>query len=263
MKTVTSVSGGQSSCYVAANYPADILLFALVTTEDQKCKHPDSYLRKLASEKIGREFIGTLEENVILETVLELEQWLQQEIHWVAGEPFEKVIEAKGNYLPNVMARYCTTELKIKPLFNWWEQNVKEPVAMQIGLRHGEQRRAENILDKCVNGLRQYNNVGWQYPVFPLIEDGIRRDTIVEYWNNIPIPFAKQNNCIGCFHRNPLVLRKKFEDHPKKMAWYVEQEEKTGGRWKREVSYKDIKKHRPQAEIKFEEWPCDSGYCGL
>ena len=63
MKTVTSVSGGQSSAYIAANYPSDYLVFALVTTEDQKCKHPDPHLRKMASDKIGREFVGTLEED--------------------------------------------------------------------------------------------------------------------------------------------------------------------------------------------------------
>jgi hypothetical protein len=34
MKTVTSVSGGQSSAYIAANYPSDFLVFALVCIED-------------------------------------------------------------------------------------------------------------------------------------------------------------------------------------------------------------------------------------
>ena len=263
MKTVTSVSGGQSSAYIAANYPSDYLVFALVTTEDKACQHPDPYLRKLASDKIGREFIGTLEEDVIIETMLELEQWLQQEIHWVVGDPFESVINRKGKYLPNIMARYCTTEMKIEPMFQWWKETIGEPVEMQIGFRAGEERRAKNMLDKCVDGLRQYNKVGWQKPVFPLIHNGIKRDTIVEYWDDIPVPFAKQNNCVGCFHRNALVLRKKFEDHPNKMEWFKNQELRTGARWKSEISYSKIQQHKPQAEINFEEWGCDSGHCGL
>jgi len=263
MKTVTSVSGGQSSAYIAANYPSDYLVFALVTTEDQKCKHPDPYLRKLASDKIGREFVGTLEDDVIIETMLELEQWLQQDIDWVVGEPFEKIIERKSNYLPNLMARYCTTEMKIDPMFRWWKDTIGEPVEMQIGFRQGEERRAKNMLDKCVDGLRQYKKTGWQKPAFPLIDNGIKRDTIVKYWNDIPVPFAKQNNCVGCFHRNPLVLRKKFDEHPNKMQWFKDQESRTGNRWKSELSYSDIEKHRPQQEINFEEWDCDSGYCGL
>lgn len=261
MKTVTSVSGGQSSAYIAANYPSDYLVFALVTTEDKSCQHPDPYLRKLASDKIGREFIGTLEDDVIIETMLEMEQWLQQEITWVAGKPFEQVLRKNG--LPNMMWRYCTELLKIKPLFKWWKDTIGEPVEMQIGFRAGEERRAKNMLDKCVDGLRQYNKVGWQKPVFPLIDNGIKRDTIVKYWDDIPIPFATQNNCVGCFHRNPLVLRKKFDEHPNKMQWFKQQELQRGARWKSEISYSEIEKHKPQAEIDFEQWGCDSGHCGL
>tara|TARA_R110002110_G_scaffold147481_8_gene338055 strand:- start:2524 stop:3315 length:792 start_codon:yes stop_codon:yes gene_type:complete len=263
MKTVTSVSGGQSSAYIAANYPSDFLVFALVTTEDLSCKHPDSKLRQMVSDKIGREFIGTLEENVIIETILELEQWLEQEIHWVAGKPFEDIIDKKGGYLPNIMARYCTTEMKIDPMFKWWKETIGEPVKMQIGFRAGEERRAKNMLDKCVDGLRQYKKVGWQKPSFPLIDNGIKRDRIVEYWDDILVPFAKQNNCVGCFHRNPLVLRKKFDDHPEKMEWFKNQELKHGGTWKSELSYSEIQKHKPQTEINFDEWSCDSGHCGL
>ena len=47
----------------------------------------------MASDKIGREFVGTLEEDVIIETMLELEQYLEQDIHWVAGKPFEDIID--------------------------------------------------------------------------------------------------------------------------------------------------------------------------
>ena len=263
MKTVTSVSGGQSSAYIAANYPSDFLVFALVTTNDLKCKHPDAKLRQMVSDKIGREFVGTLEEDVIIETILELEQYLQQDIHWVAGKPFEDIIDKKSGYLPNIMARYCTTEMKIEPMFKWWKETIGEPVEMQIGFRQGEERRAKNMLDKCVDGLREYKKVGWQKPSFPLIDNGIKRDRIVKYWEDILVPFAKQNNCVGCFHRNPLVLRKKFDDHPEKMEWFKSQEVKHGGRWKSELSYSEIQKHKPQTEINFDEWSCDSGHCGL
>ena len=261
MKTATSVSGGQSSAYIAAHYPSDYLVFALVTTEDTNCKHPDSYLRKLVSDKIGREFVGTLEDDIIIETMLEMEQWLQQEIHWVAGKPFEKL---RNTSLPNINWRHCTELMKIKPLFKWWKENIGEPIEMKIGFRAGEERRASGMLEKCnEEGLRAYNKTYWQKPVFPLIEDGIKRDRIVEYWKDIPIPFAEMNNCVGCFHRNPLVLRKMFDKHPNKMQWFIDQEKRTGAQWKSEVSYSQIQKHQPQSEINFDEWGCDTGYCGL
>ena len=37
MVKVNSVSGGQTSAYIAANYPADYNVFALVRTNDKNC----------------------------------------------------------------------------------------------------------------------------------------------------------------------------------------------------------------------------------
>ncbi len=41
MITVNSVSGGQTSAYIAANYPADYDIFALVRIEDRNCLFQD------------------------------------------------------------------------------------------------------------------------------------------------------------------------------------------------------------------------------
>ena len=64
MKTVNSLSGGKTSSYIAANYPADHNIFALVRTDDKNCIYPDAQARQIVSDKIGKEFIGTLEENM-------------------------------------------------------------------------------------------------------------------------------------------------------------------------------------------------------
>ena len=281
MKIVTSVSGGQSSAYIAANYPSDYLVFALVTTEDKSCQHPDPYLRKLASDKIGREFIGTLEDDVIIETMLELEQWLQQEIYWTAGETFDHVAQSGGGWLPNKLHRYCTVEMKLRPMHRWWKETIGEPVKMQIGFRAGEERRATRMLERCnedgllefkdvigkhSNGNNKWATVAWQQPVFPMIEHGIHRDKVVEYWNDIPIPFAERNNCVGCFHRNPLLLRKMWDKYPEKMEWFAKQERVEGkGQWRHgDKTYDQIKKHRLQHELNFDDFgECDSGHCGL
>lgn len=280
MKTVTSVSGGQSSAYIAANYPSDYLVFALVTTEDKSCQHPDPYLRKLVSDKIGREFIGTLEDDVIIETMLELEQWLQQEIHWCAGETFDHITTHKGGWLPNKLHRYCTVEMKLRPMHRWWKETIGEPVKMQIGFRAGEESRASRMMERCneygllefkdvigkhSNGNNKWATVAWQQPVFPMIEDGIHRDKVVEYWSDIPIPFAERNNCVGCFHRNPLLLRKMWDKYPEKMEWFASQERKEKkGQWRSDMTYDNIKKHRLQHELSFDDFgECDSGHCGL
>ena len=71
MKTVNSLSGGKTSSYIAANYPANYNVFSLVRTKDKKCLFPDAKIRQEVSDRIGKEFIGTLEEDAIIYTMLD------------------------------------------------------------------------------------------------------------------------------------------------------------------------------------------------
>lgn len=284
MKTVTSVSGGQSSAYIAANYPSDFLVFALVCIEDRNCTPKDKKLVQMVSDKIGRQFIATAEDDTILHTIFDLEQYLGQGIDWVVGHTFDELTSGKfGKVLPSALRRYCTAHMKIEPLFEWWKSKIGDPVNMQIGFRAGEERRAKSHLDKCngdglleqphvigkhTNGNNKWAKTPWQKPTFPMIEDGIHRDHVVEFWKDKPVRFAPQNNCVGCFHRNPILLRAMFDKHPKKMEWFARQERKRiypNDTWLMDSSltYDKIKKHRLQFEIDFDEWGCDSGHCGL
>lgn len=52
METWTSVSGGKTSAYLAANYPSDRLVFALVRIEDQRCAFPDLVIRRQIKDRI-------------------------------------------------------------------------------------------------------------------------------------------------------------------------------------------------------------------
>lgn len=262
MISVTSLSGGKSSAYIAANYPTDFYVFALVLINEVKAAPKDKKLIKEASERLGKDFIATAEDDVIITTMLDLEQELGKPIEWVSGKPFD---DLRKNSLPNINWRHCTELMKIKPLFDWWKRRFNgQPVTMNIGFRQGEERRAANMLAKCnEDGLRAYNGTYWQKPAFPMIENGIRKSEVVEYWKDSGVRFADRNNCVHCFHRNPLVLRKMWDIHPAKMEWAAEMEKRKGAQWKKEISYLDIKKHKPQHEINFKDFPCDSGACGL
>jgi len=278
MKTVTSVSGGMTSAYVAANYPSDYYVFALVTTNDKKLLYPDAKLRKVVSEKIGKEFIGTLEDDIIIHTILDLEQYIGKEINWVVGKPFDEIIIRKDNvYLPNKTQRFCTTEMKLRPIFNWWYVNINEIVQMQIGYRANEERRANNMLSKVnmdgllefketfekKNGRNKWSTIAWQKPIFPLIEHSIYKEDIVNYWNGKKVRFAIRNNCVGCFHRNPLLLKKMWNDFPDKMQWFANKEIGKSN-WRSDVSYNKIKTAFSQINLFDDDFSdCDSGYCGL
>lgn len=286
MITVNSISGGQTSAYMMAHYPANYNFFALVTTDDKTVMHPDHGIRKIVSERIGKEFIGTLEDDVIIRTMLELEQFTGQKITWVAGESYDNVVKNRGGWLPNKLHRYCTTYLKLQPMFYWWAEHIGEPVEMRLGFRANEVNRKNKTLERVnKNGLSEFKAtfeknkrgqnkwemVEWQKPVFPLIDDvPTYKDQIVEYWKNKPVQFAELNNCVGCFHRNPLLLRKMYDKHPKKMDWFERQEAIKRGKdkratWRSDVTYEQIKNFNPQFQLEFNDFDnnCDNGYCGL
>lgn len=277
MKTVNSLSGGKTSSYIAANYPADYNIFALVRTNDNKCLFPDAKIRQIVSDKIGHEFIGTLEEDRIIYTMLDLEQFIGNEIIWLSDITFEDVIENHRNYLPNVVTRFCTVDMKIIPIAQWCYDNTDLPVEMRIGFRANEMSRAKTMMSKAVNGIENFKfKVGqkngrnkwkelpYRNVSFPLIEAGIFKDTIEKYWQDKPVRFAYQNNCVGCFHRNELMLKHMSNKAEKQFNWFIEQEQKNGCTFKNGITYEKIKKHKLQLELFDDDFnECDSGYCSL
>lgn len=278
MIKVNSISGGKTSAYIAANYKADYNIFALVRTNDKKCIYPDAKIRQIVSDKIGCEFIGTLEMDDIIHTILDLEQYIGQEITWLTGKTFDEIIQRKDKiYLPNKTQRFCTIEMKLKPIMNWWYSKVNEPVEMRIGYRANEMRRAKNMIAKLDDGMQtdkfiigkhkdgrnKWQSISWRKPIFPLIKDNIYKDTIENYWQNKPVRFATLNNCVGCFHRSPILLKKMSETNAKQFNWFMNIETDKA-QFKTGLTYKQIKETKLQSEISFDDFTeCDSGYCGL
>jgi hypothetical protein len=284
MRTVNSISGGKTSAYIAANYPADYNVFSLVRTDDVNCLFPDSKIRQIVSDKIGKEFIGTLEDDTIIYTMLDLEQFIGQKIDWVTGITFDEIVKSKTSWLPNKLHRFCTSFLKLNPIFEFWKENINEPVEMRLGFRANEMNRAKSMNEKLnKNGLleqkaiigkskngnqNRWGLIEWQKPSFPLIDNSIFKDTIEEFWKDKSVKFAYMNNCVGCFHRNELLLKMMSEKHPNKFQWFVDQEKERNPKdtWKGNghITYEKILKHKLQLELFEEDFnECDSGYCGL
>lgn len=281
MKTVNSLSGGKTSSYIAANYPADYDVFALVRTDDKNCMYPDKKLRQEVEDRIQAPFIGTLEDDTIIHTMLDLEQYIGRKITWVTGNTFDDVISTAGT-LPDPLRRYCTTQMKMQPMFEWWRSELNIPCEFRLGFRANEKRRAKRTTEKtndngflemkAIVGKRKTRNkwgiIEWQKPVYPLISDNIFKDHIEEFWKDKPVRFAWMNNCVGCFHKNPLLIRKMWDKHPNKIQWFAEQERIKHNKdvWYKDknLSYNDIKNWNTQAELFDDDFnECDSGYCGL
>lgn len=293
MKTVNSISGGKTSAKIAEDFPADYNTTSIVRTNDFDCKWlngKDEKTRQIISDRLGIEFWGTLEEDEYIYTILDLEQYLGQEIILLtADQTYEEMIEAHGmRYLPSPLRRYCTEELKIVPQFNWWKEKIGEIVEMRIGYRANEMRRMKKMVSKCdpdrilahkhIVGSKEtkkgvqnvWAETKWQRPVFPYIEKlPTFKDQIDTHWDDKPVRFAEFNNCVGCFHRDELLLRYYFDKTPEKMKLFesFEKNRKYSGdtlKGKHGVTYERIRKMLPNMRIESKDLgSCDSGYCGL
>lgn len=280
MKTINSLSGGKTSSYIAANYPADYNVFSLVRIEDERCRFKDEKIRKVVEDKLQAPFIATAEDDTIVYTMLDLEQYIGREITWVTGPTFDQLIKDKGQYLPNKVARYCTTELKTQPIATWRYKNIKGDVAMRFGYRANETSRAKSMLDKLnENGMTEakiivgrtkngkqnrWKTIEYCKPEFPLIDDNIYKDTIEAYWTGKDVRFAYMNNCVGCWWRSPMLLSHMNSKSPDKMNWFAEAEENNKGTFRSDVTYREIIKWKRQMQLFDDDFSeCDSGYCGL
>jgi hypothetical protein len=283
IKTVNSISGGKTSAYISKHYSADINVFSLVRIDDKDClwmNGKDEKTRQLISDRIGKEFIGTAEMDDIIYTILDLEQFIGSEIKIISGKSFEEIILDRGNYLPNKMVRYCTSEMKFFPIFNYLKGLEVLPVEMRIGYRPNETDRAERMSLKAVNGFEQVETiigrskndkrnklgmVDYRVAKFPLIEENITKDIIYNYWENKPVRFAYRNNCVMCINRQPLMISHMTTKDIRKIEWANRIEQKTGNTFLSDVSMSTILKYSVQGDLFNDDdfSDCDSGNCEL
>jgi len=271
MIKVNSISGGKTSAFMALNYPADIELFALVCIESEYCKPKDKGLVQFVSDKIGRDFVATAESDKTLVVVRDLEQLLGREIKWVVGDTFEQVIKKK-KAIPNQMWRFCTTEMKMKPIFDYCQKEVGEIVEMQVGFRYDEKERGERnkdnthfktIVGKSKNGTRnKWAEIEWRALSFPLIDSQISHYSVYQWSQNSGLDFPADSNCVGCFWKPFQQLRKNWDDEPQKMRWFAEMEKEMQRQWKKEMSYSSAKKIGLQQDFFFGTGSgCQAGFC--
>jgi hypothetical protein len=268
MKKVNSLSGGKTSSYMAKHFKADYNIFSLVRIEDERCKPKDESIVKYVSDKIGTDFIATAESDKTLYVVRDLEQLLGQEIIWVIGETFEQVI-SRRKALPNMMWRFCTTEMKMKPIFEYCRNNIADIVDMQIGFRYDEKERAnrENntfkaIVGQSENGRNKWKDIEWRKTSYPLIDNQVFHFHVGDWAKETGLTFPADSNCVGCFWKPFQQLRKNWEDEPLKMQWFSDMEKKMRRKFKKEMSYEKVKGLGLQADFFFGVGSgCQAGFC--
>lgn len=271
MITVNSLSGGKTSSFMSLNYPADYDVFALVCIEADYCKPKDQSLVNYVSEKIGRDFIATAESDKTLYVMRDLEQIIGREIKWLTGQTFEQVIKNK-KAIPNQMWRFCTTQMKLQPIFDFCHNEISEIVDMRVGFRYDEKERGDRNKDnthfKTIVGKSKTGNqnkwaeIEWRKLSFPLIDDKVIHHQIIEWAKKSGLKFPKDSNCVGCFWKPVQQLRKNWDDEPEKMRWFSEMEGKMNRQWKKEMTYSDAKNIGLQLNFNFGTGAgCSGGFC--
>ena len=280
MKIVNSLSGGKTSSYIATHYPADVNIFALCCIDCHNAgKNIDRKLKQMANDKLQKycphrpEFVATSEDPKILQVMFDLEQMIGKEIIWVRGDGWETMIRRK-NALPNMNKRFCTTVLKMEPIFEYLFIRIELPVIMQIGYRYDEMERQNNLNEyfKYSYKCQYYENSGkwnhrweeikWREGRFPLIEDRITHYQVSEFWKDKRIDFPEDSNCLNCFWKQPEQLRKNFDTDNAIMQWATIQEDLQGNTFKEKFNFHQISHFPIQLDFMYGTGSgCQAGFC--
>ena len=139
-----------------------------------------------------------------------------------SGEPFEAIIR-KRNYLPNPVTRFCTIDLKIRPMARHllslgMGENMKECENMSwIGIRADEKRRVAKSADQSR---------------LPLVRAGVTIADIATFWDaqpfrlELPTPNGKTlaGNCDLCFLKGANQVRTLIAEKPERAIWWARME---------------------------------------
>jgi len=138
------------------------------------------------------------------------------------GEPFEALIR-KRNYLPNPVTRFCTSELKIRPIGRYLlslgmaDTKTEAENMSMIGMRADEQRRAAKIEDKSR---------------IPLVTAGITKEDVGAFWRSQPFDLGLPNNngvtmhgnCDLCFLKGGSQVLSLISEKPERAIWWAKME---------------------------------------
>lgn len=138
------------------------------------------------------------------------------------GEPFEALIR-KRNYLPNPVTRFCTSELKIRPIGRYLlslgmaDTKTEAENMSMIGMRADEQRRAAKIEDKSR---------------IPLVTAGITKEDVGAFWRNQSFDLGLPNNngvtmhgnCDLCFLKGGAQVLSLIAEKPERAIWWAKME---------------------------------------
>jgi len=138
------------------------------------------------------------------------------------GEPFEALL-AKKQYLPSPVMRFCTVELKIRPMAKYLfdigitDSKTEGETAAMVGIRADEQRRAAKIPDKGR---------------LPLVTAGVTKHDVAAFWRAQDFDLGLSNNngvtmhgnCDLCYLKPTYQVISLIAEKPERAVWWARME---------------------------------------
>jgi 3'-phosphoadenosine 5'-phosphosulfate sulfotransferase (PAPS reductase)/FAD synthetase len=156
-----------------------------------------------------------------------------------SGEPFAALIKKKS-YLPNVVTRFCTSELKIRAMRDFAQSFGWKRWLNVVGLRYDEGRRVLKALARNEQGKDPWRTA------MPLSKAKVTRRDVMAFWARQPFDLRLrpyEGNCDLCFLKGAGKLLALMHEHPGLADWWIEQErivapsKSSGGTFVTEYSY--------------------------
>lgn len=146
------------------------------------------------------------------------------------GEPFEAIIR-KRQYLPNPVTRFCTSELKIRPMrkrlraLGWYDDPGEWD--QFIGIRADEQRRVAKIRARGTSTETVRESM-----CMPLADAGVTVHEINAFWQSQPFNLdlltvngrTLEGNCDLCFLKPPAQRLALIAAKPERAVWWARME---------------------------------------
>lgn len=135
------------------------------------------------------------------------------------GQPFEQLIHER-RFLPNPVARFCTSELKLAPIRDWMSDHGYGLGGWDsvVGIRSDEPKRVAKMRER---GL-----------LVPLADAGITREDVMAFWRRQDFDLGiapHESNCDLCFLKGYGLRQQIARDYPSRTVWWIRQEQTIGG----------------------------------
>lgn len=143
------------------------------------------------------------------------------------GEPFEAVIKQRGGYLPNKVARYCSSEMKTRTMHRYLKSQGWQEWDTLIGIRADEPRRVAKFR---ANPRPEFKG---EEVHMPLAIAGVSAVEVGNFWReqsfDLDLPNIQgktmHGNCDLCYLKPASQVLSLITEKPERAFWWAKMEQ--------------------------------------